>query len=80
MGLLTPLKPIVNPKNKEYHSNWFSVIEVKKINPQASIEDILNQKEEENNDVFEQIVSTDNPNENAEKEEEKAESRNNEQK
>ncbi len=63
MGLLTPLKPIVNPKNKEYHSNWSSVIEVKKVNQQASIDNILNQNqnEEEENDVFGQIVpSNDN--------------------
>ena len=63
MGLLTPLKPIVNPKNKEYHSNWSSVIEVKKANQQASIDNILNQKEEEDNDVFGQIASASNDNE-----------------
>lgn len=54
---MNPLKQVVNVKNKEYHSNWSSVIEVKKVNQQASIDNILNQKEdEENNDVFGQIV------------------------
>ena len=64
MGLLTPLKPIVNLKNKEYHSNWSSVIEVKKANQQASIDNILSQKEDEDNeDVFGQIATTNNDNE-----------------
>ena len=75
MGLLTPLKPIVNPKNKEYHSNWSSVVEVKKQSQQASIDSILNQKEEEENDVFGQIVSDNNEKE-AEIEEPKKEEKN----
>jgi coatomer protein complex subunit alpha (xenin) len=66
MGLLTPMKPVVNQKNKEYHSNWSSVIEVKKVNQQASIDNILNQKEEEDNDVFGQIASSTNEKENNE--------------
>ena len=60
MGLLTPLKPIVNPKNKEYHSNWSSVVKVKKQSQQASIDSILNQKEEEENDLFGHIASDNN--------------------
>ena len=63
MGLLIPLKPVVNPKNKEYHSNWSSVVEVKKASQQASIDNILNQNPEEGIDVFGQIVSNDDKNE-----------------
>ena len=57
MNLITPLKPVVNVLNKEYHSNWSSVIEVKKASQQASIDNILNQNPEEEGDVFSQIVS-----------------------
>ena len=69
MEPLTPLKPIVNLKNKEYHSNWSSVIEVKKVSQQASIDNILNQKEEaDDNDVFGQIAATNTENEKTENE------------
>ena len=72
MGLLTPLKPVVNIKNKEFHSNWSSVIEVKKANQQASIDNILNQNEgEQDEDVFSQIVNAQDENDkNEEKKEE----------
>ena len=78
MGLLTPLKPIVNPKNKEYHSNWSSVIEVKKANQQVSIDNILNKEEEESNDVFGQIVT--NANDDNEKEDKNNENKEKEKK
>ena len=69
MNLLTPLKPVVNIQNKEYHSNWSSVIEVKKANQQAAIDNILNQDEiNQEGDVFSQIV---NNNEEEEKKESK---------
>ena len=69
MNLLTPLKPVVNIQNKEYHSNWSSVIEVKKANQQAAIDSILNQDEiNQEGDVFSQIV---NNNEEEEKKESK---------
>ena len=72
MGILTPLKPVVNIKNKEFHSNWSSVIEVKKANQQASIDNILNQNEaEQEEDVFSQIVNAQEENKDQEKKEKK---------
>ena len=71
MGILTPLKPVVNIKNKEYHSNWSSVIEVKKASQQASIDNILNQNEvEQETDVFSQIANTQEESKEEEKKEE----------
>ena len=59
MGLLTPLKPVVNIRNnKEYHSNWSSVKEIKKASQQASIDNIINPDEEMESDVFSQIATT----------------------
>ena len=56
--ILIPLKPVVNLKNKEYHSNWSSVIEVKKSIQSDNIDNILNQNEEEDEgDVFGQIIT-----------------------
>ena len=58
MGLLTPLKPVVNIRNnKEYHSNWSSVKEIKKASQQASIDNIINPDEEMESDVFSQIAT-----------------------
>jgi hypothetical protein len=49
---------VVNLKNKEYHSNWSSVIEVKKSIQSDNIDNILNQNEEEDEgDVFGQIIT-----------------------
>ena len=77
MGILTPLKPVVNVKNKEFHSNWSSVIEVKKANQQASIDNILNQNEaEQEEDVFSQIVNAQEENKDQEKKEEVKEEKN----
>ena len=77
MGILTPLKPVVNVKNKEFHSNWSSVIEVKKANQQASIDNILNQNEaEQEEDVFSQIVNAQEENKDQEKKEEIKEEKN----
>ncbi len=67
MKPIVPLKPVVNIKNKEYHSNWSSISEIKKVSPSISIENILNQKEEESEEqnIFNQISSQ---NENLEEE------------
>ena len=47
MKPIIPLKPVVNIKNKEYHSNWLTLTEIKKAPVQTTMENIFSQKEEE---------------------------------
>jgi hypothetical protein len=46
-----PLKPIFSIKNKNYHGDWITHNELKK-NNQSNLDNILNQKEEEEQDIM----------------------------
>ena len=73
MKPIVPLKPVVNTKNKEYHSNWLTLTEIKKATPQATMENIFSQKEEETQDAEENIFGQISQDKEGEKKEEKSE-------